>query len=290
MKFRIDGQAFKTDPLHAGRLAICIVVFGALVYFVDAIRAEFMPPFPFQLSYSVLPPPHFYLAGLKVTEGIDRFGGDIGDPSWKWSYLKILVVLLFSFIVAPTLLVWGLRARAEWRQKRETRGSPIFIAAALTVGGYYFLLLSFVALVAMPTQLWVMETQRKESRLAAQRDAIAVDLQLMAFKARTFYHLPVPDGGGGGRWMNIPGRRSSTLTLEDIAHPEPVLARIYAPLFPQQPAHFVLEVFAGDSLAIWGVGHEEVADKSFPNKDSRRGKIQVCLGVGPTTISYTDNQ
>jgi len=89
--------------------------------------------------------------------------------------------------------------------------------------------------------------------------------------------------------MNIPGRSPSTLTLEDMALPEPVLARIYAPQFPQQPAHFVLEVFAEDSLAIWGVGHEEVANKSFSNKDGRKGKIQVCFSVGPTTTSYTDN-
>ena len=232
-------------------------------------------------------PPHIQAGGHKVEEGIRRFWGKLEKPenrSWEWHHTSILWAILSWFVLGPALFVWGLRARVAWRRNPPGRGPPLRIVAALAVGGYNLLTLALGALAMAPQQLNVAISQYSETRYVVNRDAIAADLALMAFRAQTFYHLPVEDGGGGGQWKGIPGRIPATLKLEDISHPEPILAPILEWLHPQKPSHFVLEVLRKDKIAIWGIGQEMQDDPDFLNKDGQRGKLQYAMIVTPKSV------
>ena len=291
MKFKIDWQQVRADPLHLGRIAIYIVVFGILVSIVDVDGIFFreLPQWVHAIPGWGILAPQAMAGGLQAEEAIERMSGQPKNRSWRRTHSGILIGILLLFILGPTLLVWGLRTRAQWRQMSAPRGSPFRIAAALTVGGYLFVGLTVTTMMTSLVSLRNFRTQKSESALAANRDALALDLSLMAFKAQTFYHLPTKDGGGDGHWTKLPGREPSTLTLEDLALGKSLMAHILDPLFPQQPSRFVLEVFKEDSLAIWGIGHERIADPTFLNKDGQRGKIQVQYIVTPTATSVYDN-
>ena len=133
---------------------------------------------------------------ITLLNGLDVFSGVPLSPPTDAQRLTMLVGLLLSLVVGPTLLLLGIRVS---RQKSETaRAKSYGLMLSLMLGG---ILAYAVAIPPIPVALlqWrVSNSLREAQEQGEQRDQMIGSVGRIARKAREFRLLPVSFGGGGG--------------------------------------------------------------------------------------------
>jgi hypothetical protein len=283
MKFRINVPNFKADPLHTFWVAVAALCFGIAWGLLGTLLVHLTNPGGIYIT----PLPFIVVGGDAIAQALGRFSGKELVVVWGRLQTATVIQLVIYYIVAPAAFLWGLKERAVWRQQTGERRFPWKIVLALgatsTIVGSMVLGSLLPPLVHYSVRLSLMEAQRKQ----ANRDAVMWDLNYAALRAQSFYFVDVKDGGGGGRWKNIQREGDPTLTIDEIAPPEPVVQKVAGKLFPQQPSHFRLEVYKADSLVIYGIAVEDGDYSDFANADGQKGKIQFNIAVTPKKIKVT---
>jgi hypothetical protein len=283
MRFRIKVPNFEADPLHTFWVAVYAVCFGIAWSLFGTLLVHLTNPGGIYIT----PLPFIMVGGDALAQALDRFSGKELVVVWGGLQTATVIQLVIYYIVAPTAFVWGLNERALWRQQTGERKFPWKIV--LSLGTTATIIVSIVLgslvppLIHYRVRVSVMEAQR----IQANRDALMWDLNYAALRAQSFYFVDVKDGGGGGRWKNIQRKGNPTLTIDEIAPPEPVVQNVAGKLFPQQPSKFRLEVHTADSLVVYGIAVEDGDNADFANADGQKGKIQFSIGVMPKKIKFT---
>lgn len=279
MKFRIDWQLIKSDPLHPLWVVGFAIVGSTFAWvsnvFGTSVRGLWKP----------ILEPAVSAGGVRIQEGLAFFRGDpVGG--WNLDHSLILLSIIFLYVILPPLFLWAIKARARWRQMPRSR-FPLKIFVSLGLTGSLVLFIATYSIIGPTFAIYVYRSLHSGQKVQANKDVMMHDLAFMALRAQSFYFVPVKDGGGGGRWLNVQKASNQALTLQEIEPVEPVLRRISD--FPQKPSKFVLEVFREDSLAIWGIGSEPGNDVTFVNKDGQKGKLEFQMIVTPKK-SYTNER
>lgn len=133
---------------------------------------------------------------ITLLNGLDVFSGVPLSPATDAQRLTMLVGLLLSLVVGPTLLLLGLRVS---RQKSEiARARSYGLMLSLMLGG---ILAYAVAIPSIPVALlqWrVSNSMREAQEQGEQRDQMIGSVGRITRNARAFRLLPVSFGGGGG--------------------------------------------------------------------------------------------
>lgn len=282
MKFKIDWQRMKSDPLHLlWVVGYCIAGGIPFILLVNALGSDSI------YMWSLEPVPSV-AGGMRIAEGIERFRGHPVVHSWNLGHTLILLSTIFFYIILLPLFIWAMNKRARWREIPQSR-FPLKIVVFLGLTGWHvFVTVAYSILGPIATTL-VFRSLRQVQTVQSNKDVLINDLNFLALKAQSFYFVPTKEGGGGGRWLNIQRKSNQALTLQEIEHHEPILGWIYGDAFPQKPSKFVLEVFTEDSLAIWGIGSERGDNTTFVNKDGQHGKLELQMIVTPKKL-YTNER
>ena len=276
MKSRINWDEFQTDPLHILRVLFVILI--AAVFFTAISMLNLLTLGPYDASLLTYLGAPFILAGrIRAGEAISNFAGEQPVRAWTSETTIILATLLLTYIVGPTLLAWGFRARVRWRAAGPERGSPMPILLALALGG--FLVFTAVrSIVGGPVAVVTYERMKVDDEANARRNALMDELSLIAGRAQILYYLPEEYGGG---WKSVNGQ--VLLTIDKLRPSRDLLRKTLVGELPDPGNSFVMEFVGCDSLVIWGVGAEPgtVANEKFHNKDGRTGMMQTRVEVSP---------
>ncbi len=291
MPLKIDFEKMADDPLHWLRIGLYIAIVAAVLIPLAHLIVSLAGWNATGWGGLTIGYPAIVVGGIRVAEGIARFKGEMRAIAWQSQYTWVILSLCISGLILPALFLWGVRARARWRLNPGGRGLLAMITVALTIGG--MALVNLLSAVPLSITAWrVMEKMRDDNTLSAENDLLVDEVSLMATKARVHYFLPASRGGGGGGWMSRDNSQTPTITLADIELPSTAPQTIWDRGAYHGPHSFVLEVVNPDSLVIWGVGSgPSLSGADLPNKDGRRGRLQVHIGVVPnraTLISAID--
>lgn len=269
MKFKIDLSKAAADPLHPARIIITISLLSAAVLLLallaagmysmeKAILQQYDGQRDLWTEFSTLvltaSQPQVIAARIRSQEGIDRFGGIQEERQWQGDLTGLLALLTLVFLVGPSLLVWGIRARARWYHAPPPRRGTVRIAAALTIGGFVVLSQAATIIAAIQSQKR-FTLMMEDIRSSAEWEALSSEAVLMARKAQVLYFLPPKDGGCGMSWLASDGSGKPAITLSDIRPAGIPSSKITEPFYPQQPKSYVVEVYRSDSLSIRGTGN-----------------------------------
>jgi hypothetical protein len=217
-----------------------------------------------------------------IADGLERFSGNAVRREWDSAQTGLVLSFVLCYILGVSGFCWGLRERSQWRKLPEGRGFPFRVAFALGSSVPIVVIgISLMAMIGAYISNSVWATMKEAQRQGANRDYTINNLSIMALNAQSFWHVSVAEGGGGGKWANIKGGASSSLTLERIAVKDPGIKRVLESFFPQETPTFRLEIFDEDSIGIWGIGNEEGDLPLFVNKDGREGRGQSYVIVTP---------
>jgi hypothetical protein len=220
--------------------------------------------------------------GSIVSQGIELFSGDIPDLSWNNSQLVILISLLISFFVFPTLFFVNWRrfqlADNTLRESTHIRKTVIW----LTIGAMCVPLFCLTPPIEY-VRLQVGQSVHRGAARDVNRDALVNDLVDVGMQAQAFYYIPTELGGGGKHWKNIQQSDGTVrdFSLNDVHYTRPVTAKIFEDFYPQSPNKFILESVSDTMLSIVGIGNEIGNDEKFQNKDGRVGYVQATTTVTP---------
>jgi hypothetical protein len=285
MKFRIEWQRMKADPLHLLWVPIYVLAGVLLLPLFDSafVRLGLKVRISYFINFLSIP---VIAGGLRIEEGIKRFGGETLVHSWSDHTTIVLYAILSSIILLP-FFEWALKERARWRENPKP-GFPFKIVVSVGLTGSLLFGTVWLSAFGPIRSASAYRSLHRGQTVSANKDALINDLNFLALKAQSFYFVPTKEGGGGGRWLNIQGKSNQALTLQDIEHHEPIIGRVIGDAFPQKPSRFVLQVFGEDSLAIWGIGSELGDDTTFVNKNGERGKLELQMLVTPKKISTNE--
>jgi len=280
MNFRINWDAVRSDYLHPvwilGYAVAGFVIFQVFLSLIPSPLADR------QATFLGLSLPYVDAGGMLIADGLKRFSGDPIPSGWTGSQTWLLISVMLTYAVAAPLFVWGLRERTQRKQDPGRRGFPLSVVLSLGLSGPLLLGTLMMSTFGWYLSSSVWGSMKEAQRISSNRDYLINTVSLMAVNAQSFYHVPVKEGGGGGRWANIQGRPSSTIQLEEIVDTVRSLRHVFLPHFsPMEPHKFILEVHSIDSLSIWGLGEKEGNDPLFVNKDGSEGRHQVWASVTP---------
>jgi hypothetical protein len=295
MKFKIDLSKVAADPLHPFRIIITIALFSAAVLSLALLAAGM-----YTMEKAILQhydgqrdlwnefttlavrtsQPQVIAAEIRAREGINRFHGIQEQRRWRGELTALLALLAFIFLIGPSLLVWGIRARARWYRAQHPRRGTVRIAAALAVGG--FVVLSQAATIIMAVQSQGRLNTMVENAIAsAERDAMEVEAIQMARKAQVLYFLSPKDGGCGLSWLAPDGSGRPAITISNIRQAGIPISKIMEPFYPQKPKSYVVEVYRSDSLSIRGTGNATGLIDDRGTLDN----VQVRIDVTPDKLT-----
>jgi hypothetical protein len=289
MKFKIDWQRIKSDPLHilwvTGYVLIGGVVLGLLNAGLTRITGSASP------HITLIPVPQIVSGGMRIAEGLERFSGHPIVHIWRVEHTFLIASIILGYVVALPIFLWALRERSRWTQGERANRFPLRIALGFGFSGPFVAFSVFLALAGSILSSSVYLSLGRAQTIQSNIDALINDVNLVAMKAQSFYFVSTNDGGGGGRWKNINRESGSEITLKDIELTESPSSRIVGNSFRMERSEFILEVYREDSLAIWGTRNGPGADASFANKNGQRGKIEIHATVTPRNfrISVDNN-
>lgn len=279
MKFKIDWQRIKSDPLHilwvTGYVLIGWVVLGLLNAGLTRITGSASP------HITLIPVPQIVSGGMRIAEGLERFSGHPIVHIWRVEHTFLIASIILGYVVALPIFLWALRERSRWTQGERANRFPLRIALGFGFSGPFVAFSVFLALAGSILSSSVYLSLGRAQTTQANLDALINDANFVVMKAQSFYFVSTKDGGGGGRWKNIDRQDGSEITIKDIELPESPIARIYGSSFPMKRSEFTLEVYSKDSLAIWGTRNERGSDVNFANKNGQLGKVEIHATVTP---------
>jgi hypothetical protein len=299
MTFKTKARQIWESPLHPVWIVLAMLEIGVLVLCIDRFvfhGGSFWklfrwagPPFPqffMQDIYRLLWVAYVDAGGIRVSEGISAFNGTLVRGTWRPEHALVIVSMILSYIVGPSLFLWGLVSRKKWISKKPATPSKLRILGATALGGY---IIFFALLMPVEGSLgsWTAwQRMKADSYANGVRDGAIASISTLGFQAQQLRLMP--EARGGGPWVQGEG----AITIADL---DTVLPRIDRGLWSRDdraPMKYLLEVHSPDSLTIWGVAnaHGGARGTTFLNIDGTSGNIQVHAGVTPLNVTtMTDN-
>jgi len=278
MKFKINWQRIKSDPLHILWITGYVMAGGFVLGLANTGLARIIGAATPHTT--LIPVPHIVSGGMLIAEALERFSGHPIFHTWRVEHTFLVASIILGYIVALPIFLWALRERSRWRQDEHRKKFPVKIALGFGSSGPIVVFIAITAVTGPILSSAVLTSLKSAQTLQANIDALISDANLVALKAQSFYFVSTKEGGGGGRWKNIDREYVSEITLKDIEAESPI-TRIYGSSFPMKRSEFALEVYSEDSLAIWGTRNDRGSDANFANKNGQRGKIEIHVTVSP---------
>jgi len=281
MKFRTEWQKIRTDPLNGAGIAVYTLILFLIIFLLDFGFRAIVDSSEGMWTRILVPAPHVVAGGLKIGQALERWRGHLEPNLWDGKLTFLVFLLIVPYVIVPMLVVWGIRARRQWRLESPRHGFPWKIALALALGWYVAIMTCLMALVGSLVGLSAYGSLQSAQTVQTNRDALLADMNLVVSRARTAFFVPREKGGAGGSWWKDNKSKEPQISLDALAPVTPVLSRHLAAGFPQKASRFFMEVTAPDTLFLWGVGTERGDSESFENKDGQRGKVQIRQIVTP---------
>ena len=267
MRSRIDLRPVLTDPLHPVRVLLYIICAAVLLE-------------------PVLPPtqPGALAGGIEVLDGVLQFNGQSVRGVWTGPVTMALVSIVVLYLIGPALLVWGIRARARYRQNIAVRGGATVIAFALTLGGVSLLSVlpaPVYALLNAQTKSMMM----RDSRSVDNMDMMSVDLYMMARKAQVRYFLSGSPRDAKHSWFPPDASGKAGLSMADLVSADRKAFSGDSVYVSPNGTRFSLHVEHADSLTIYGVADWEGMGPEGLSSDGTQKALQMCIGVTPDAVN-----
>jgi hypothetical protein len=287
MKFKIDIRSVLTDPLHAVRIVLYVIV--AAMLFVPLERV-FLESAGWSESvgqvFSPLPPaqPPILAGGIEVQEGVLGFNGHSARGIWTRQVTTALAAIIASYLICPTLLVWGIRARARYRNNVPVWGGATSIALALTFGGFSLLTILPAPVYAIVSgQTYAM--MDRDCRSSEMLDAVSLDLYMMARKAQVKFFL-----SGDGRekrpsWFTQGASGKSAIDISSLLPPGKTATSADSVYVSGDGSRFTLRVERADSLTIHVIRDPEGSRHDADASEGTPTMLQMCAGVTPEHVN-----
>ncbi|MBM4161877.1 MAG: hypothetical protein FJ217_12375 [Ignavibacteria bacterium] len=281
MKFRTEWQKLRADPLNGAGIAVYTLILFLIIIVIDVGFRAIVGTSEGMWSRVLTPAPHVFAGSLKIGYALERWGEQLEPDLWNGRLTFLWFLLVVPYVIVPGLVIWGIRARRQWRLESSHRGFPWKIALALALGWYVAIMTCLMALAGSLMGVSVYRSIQIAQTVQTNRDALLADMNLVVSRARTAFFVPREIGGAGGSWWKDNESKDPQISLDALAPTTPMLARHLAAGFPQKPSKFLIEVTAPDTLILWGIGTEMGDEETFENKDGQRGKIQIREIVTP---------
>jgi hypothetical protein len=198
--------------------------------------------------------PWIVAAAHTINNGLNEFSGHTPQAVALGNRIALLVGLLISGVVGPTLFFLGWRERVKQSvagaQQRLLRGSALVFAFGAVVT---FL----VAIPAVPVSIarMVSENKLREAQaIQSNRDMIINDLNFIAYNARQYRILPKAMTGGSGSYdgfvlsADLASTPHATYSLTSV---EPARIKLLARSTPYPNCTVSVEVRGDGRLGFW---------------------------------------
>lgn len=287
MKMRIDLRPLLTDPLHGVRIVLYIVcaaiALGPLQQSLLSRISIGDHMFSTNLGFPPAQPP-LIAGGVEVGEGILQYSGGTARGVWNAPVISVMMSMVFVYLVGPSLLVWGFRARARYRMKDPSASGATKIAVALAVGGFSVLSLLPGLGVAYSSRA-THEIIVADNEASRELDCMATSLSLMARKAQVAYFVAGEPWQLAGSWQMSDGSKQPVLSIVQLIEPgvDAVIADSRHAVIDGRAYELVVE--RADSLTIKGecaAAHPKMSSLSGEREASMPG---MCVGVTPYKVN-----
>jgi hypothetical protein len=294
MTFRTRLREIWGNPLHAVWIILAMLEIGVLVVCYDRFVLHntslwrlfrwAIPPLPvffMQDIHRILWGSYIDAGGIRVGEAISAFSGKLVRGIWKPEHTLVVITMALSYIVGPSLFLWGLKARKARIQTKTAKPSAVFILLATAIGGYIVVFALMIPVLSCAGSWNTWQRMKTDSYVNAVRDGAVASVSVLGFQAEQLRLMP--EAKGGGPWSGGPGG----ISIAELDRVLPSLERgLWAPGV-KGSMKYILEVSSSDSLTLWGIADVQgtLSGSSFRNKDGTAGNVQVRAGVTPARVT-----
>jgi hypothetical protein len=216
-------------------IQILVALTGATLLLVFAVEHIFSRQAIFH-NVSFTPFPWIIAAGLTISDGLTMFSGGSPVPLPVGERTILLVSMLATYVVGPTLFFFGWRNRKLEKQA----GKPPSILGLWTMmfvlGGIFTFSAAIPAVPIALIQRSVSQSLRNAEAIQRNKDMIIDDINSIAWNARQYQILPKSFGGGEGSYISyhLPPELASTEngTYEIVASQSECTVRANSRLYP----------------------------------------------------------
>lgn len=287
MKKKIDLRAVFTDPLHAGMIAVYIVVVMMIVIPVQhAIMVRSSAGWWYATLNTIMPPllPPEVAVSAEIEEAVHRIQGWDHHGAWRSVVTSMMSTMVISYLVGPSLFVWGLRARARAREHAAGWVRTTAIAVALAFGGG-----SVIALLPSVLNAYQFHRAHEEtvSNVAKGKagDRLSDELFMMANRAQVAYFVPENPGEQAGSWQCTDGSARPVLSIARLIPPGTEASMIDARHAVIGDMSYELVIETPDSLTIRGKCMASISEVTGDNAPSDSVRSGLLLGVTPDCVT-----
>ena len=290
---RISLRQLLKEPLHPAWIVLAIVELAVIFTVVNHLLARgfldqrWLPHFNAaetglfgQDFHQVFFGSYLIAGGERVGEGIMAWSGKASPGEWRVGLILVISSMIFSFIVGPSLLLWGLTERKNWMEGRRTQFGPSVIVPVTALGGYLLVGAFSLPLGGIVTTWNNWKAMEESSARAETADATIATIVDLGCEAQV---LHANDGFGGTGWKDS----TEMITIDELRSGLPLLEQGEWFSGTNLPVKFLLEVERRDSITIWAVSELEGLNLSrgFKNKDGTSGNQQFRAGITPDRIN-----
>ena len=283
MRSRIDLRPFLTDPLHPVRVLLYIICATVLLEPVQSLiihKAGWAGSY--RPLFTVFPPtqPADLAGGIEVLDGVLQFNGQSVRGIWTGQVTMALGAIVVLYLIGPTLLVWGIRARARYRQNIPVRGGATAIAFALALGG-----VSLLSVLPAPVYAVINARTKtimmRDNRSCDNVDLMSVDLYMMARKAQVLYFLSGDTHNKKPSWLSHDRSGRPGIDIASLMTSGGKGSPRDSVFVTANGARYSLHVENADSITIHAVQDWEGMGPEGVAADGTQKALQMCIGVSP---------
>lgn len=139
--------------------------------------------------------PWMLAAEITISGGLDTFSGVPVSPISEGQQATMLIGLLLSFVIGPTLLLVG------WREWKLSTAPKRWHPPALLLGAVLVVSTTVPSVIFAASQWQTFTTMKEVQNTARERDLMVNILHTIGRDARQFRILPRAMGGGGGTFQ-----------------------------------------------------------------------------------------
>lgn len=292
MKSKIDLRPLIADPLHWVRILLYVLI--AMVAFTSvrlSISRHSSQGGWYAALNDVVPiaDPALLAGWIEVEEAVHAFAGYGSRGVWRGTITGVMTSMVLLYLVGPTLLVWGIRARARWRLREPGTPHAGVIAAALVFGLCSVMMLLpgfFSAYAAIEDH----EEDLVQQAVAAEECTLLTELTLMARKAQVAYFVAGEPWQLAGSWQLSDGSKQPALSIVQLIEPG-----VDAEITDSRHAviggrSYELVVERADSLTLRGTCPPVIVGENGEPVFESGGERSIAMGITPASLSLAYNQ
>lgn len=292
MKLRIDLRTLIADPLHWVRIVLYVLV--AMVAFASVrlyINRHSSQGGWCAVLNDVVPiaDPVVMAGWIEVEEAVHAFAGYGSRGVWRGTITGVMTSMVVLYLIGPTLLVWGIRARARWRPGEPGTPHAGVIAAALVFGicSVTMLLPGFFSAYAA---IEGHEEDLVQQAVGAEECTLLTELTLMARKAQVAYFVAGEPWQLAGSWQMSDGSRQPALSIVQLIEPG-----VDAEITDSRHAViggrcYELVVERADSLTLRGTCPPVLMRENGGPVFETGGERSIAMGITPASVSLAYDQ